>query len=162
MFEIIMYENIMENKINLFHKTGALTLSCLYYFKILLFFAMSSIMIDHENQQVRKYETIFKHYGFNAQSSDTHCKYQRSTEIDDVINRDIRSHVKRRCETKTKVLERNESNKRPRHTKKIVQKTIKSSPTKSKMNKKVNLKTKYKRNQIKLISMFYLDKEKTT
>jgi hypothetical protein len=104
------------------------------------FVTMSSIGHDHQIlKKLLEYESIFKHYDFETQSN--HDENNKSMEMnDDDFNRDKQAHFKNLYETRRRVLERNESNKKTINAKTIAKKTkeksTKNSPTKSKKNKK--------------------------
>ena len=105
---------------------------------------MSSIINDHENHhtsnKLLEYESIFKHYGFVTQSRGNHRDDERSIELNDNLDSDEKIHFKNLYETKRRVLERNESNKKTINANTITKKpkptTAKNPPMKPKKSKK--------------------------
>ncbi|CAF3760050.1 unnamed protein product [Rotaria magnacalcarata] len=101
------------------------------------FATMSSTITDGDNHRKQdKYESIFKHYGFQMRAQ--HLDHQNEKNNIE-INSDLNKYKRILHDIKTRFLQRNESNKKEKKTRTITSKTqqaiSKSSPTKSKRKK---------------------------
>ncbi|CAF1388860.1 unnamed protein product [Rotaria magnacalcarata] len=122
---------------------------------------MSSTITDGDNHRKQdKYESIFKHYGFQMRAQ--HLDHQNEKNNIE-INSDLNKYKRILHDIKTRFLQRNESNKKEKKTRTITSKTqqaiSKSSPTKSK-RKKDSKKEGTKQNRENVIKITLPDEAK--
>ncbi|CAF3804598.1 unnamed protein product, partial [Rotaria magnacalcarata] len=125
------------------------------------FATMSSTITDGDNHRKQdKYESIFKHYGFQMRAQ--HLDHQNEKNNIE-INSDLNKYKRILHDIKTRFLQRNESNKKEKKTRTITSKTqqaiSKSSPTKSK-RKKDSKKEGTKQNRENVIKITLPDEAK--